>query len=243
MLKIYIEENYEQMSKRAALIMASQIIFKGDCVLGLATGSTPVGMYEQLIDMHKRGEIDFADVTTFNLDEYYNLPKENENSYYSFMMNNLLNHINVKEDNIHIPNGMAEDVEEECKSYEEKMKKAGGIDIQLLGIGGNGHIGFNEPGEKLSVDTNIVDLAEKTIKANSRFFDNEEDVPRRAISMGMASIMKAKKIILLASGEGKAEVIREMTNGYINTKIPASLLQAHPDITLVLDKDAAKFIK
>ncbi|QUH18823.1 glucosamine-6-phosphate deaminase [Alkaliphilus sp. B6464] len=242
-MKIYIEENYEQVSKRAALIMASQVVLKPDSVLGLATGSTPIGMYEELIAMYKRGEIDFSNVTTFNLDEYYKLPIENENSYYSFMMNTLFNHINVKKENIHLPNGMTESVEEECKNYEEKIKEAGGIDMQLLGIGGNAHIGFNEPAYKLSVDTDIVDLTQKTIKDNSRFFDNEEDVPKKAISMGIGSIMKAKKIILLASGEGKAEAIRDMTNGYINTKVPASILQAHPDVTLIIDKDAAKLIK
>ena len=242
-MKIYIEENYEQVSKRAALIMASQVVLKPDSVLGLATGSTPIGMYEELIAMYKRGEIDFSNVTTFNLDEYYKLPIENENSYYSFMMNTLFNHINVKKENIHLPNGMTESVKEECKNYEEKIKEAGGIDMQLLGIGGNAHIGFNEPSDKLSVDTDIVDLTQKTIKDNSRFFDNEKDVPKKAISMGIGSIMKAKKIILLASGEGKAEAIRDMTNGYINTQVPASILQAHPDFTLIIDKDAAKLIK
>jgi len=242
-MKIYIEENYEKVSKRAALIMASQVISKPDSVLGLATGSTPIGMYEELIQMYKRGEVDFSNVTTFNLDEYYKLPIENENSYYSFMMNTLFNHINVNMDNVYLPNGMTDNVEEECKNYEQKMKEAGGIDIQLLGIGGNAHIGFNEPDNKLSVDTNIVDLTEETIKDNSRFFDNEEDVPKKAISMGIGSIMKAKKVILVASGEGKAEAVRDMTNGYINTQVPASVLQAHPDFILVIDKDAAKLIK
>ncbi|HEY4543605.1 MAG TPA: glucosamine-6-phosphate deaminase, partial [Tissierellaceae bacterium] len=197
-MKIYIEDNYEKVSKRAALIMASQIVLKPDSVLGLATGSTPIGMYEELIAMYKRGEIDFSNITTFNLDEYYKLPIENENSYYSFMMNTLFNHINIKKENVHLPDGMTENVEEECKNYEKKIKEAGGIDMQLLGIGGNAHIGFNEPANTLSVDTNIVDLTEKTIKDNSRFFDNEEDVPKKAISMGIGSIMKAKKIILLA---------------------------------------------
>lgn len=242
-MKIYIEENYEEVSKRAALIMASQVILKPNSILGLATGSTPIGMYEELVAMYKRGEVDFSNVTTFNLDEYYKLPIENENSYYSFMMNTLFNHINVKKENIHLPNGMTDNVEEECRNYEEKIKEAGGIDVQLLGIGGNAHIGFNEPDENLNVNTNLVDLTEKTIRDNSRFFDNEEDVPKKAISMGIASIMKAKKIILLASGEGKAEAIRDMTNGYISTKVPASILQAHQDVTLIIDKDAAKLIK
>lgn len=242
-MKIYIEENYEKVSKRAALIMASQIISKPDCVLGLATGSTPIGMYEELIEMYKRGEVDFSNVTTFNLDEYYNLPIENENSYHSFMMNTLLNHINVKKENIHLPNGMTDNVDEECKNYEKKIKEAGGIDIQLLGVGSNAHIGFNEPDDKLSVDTNIVNLTQQTIKDNSRFFANEEEVPKRAISMGMGSIMKARKVILVATGEGKAEAVRSMTNGYIDTKAPASILQAHPDFTLIIDKDAAKLVK
>lgn len=241
-MKIYIEENYEKMSKRAALIIASQVISKPDSVLGLATGSTPIGIYKELIEMYKRGEIDFSNITTFNLDEYYKLPIENENSYHYFMMDNLLNHINIKKENVNIPNGMTDNVEEECRMYEEKIRKAGGIDLQLLGIGANGHIGFNEPGDKISVDTNIVDLTEQTIKDNSRFFESEEEVPKKAITMGIGSIMRAKKVILVANGENKAEAIRDMTNGYIDTKVPASILQAHPDFTLIIDKAAAKLI-
>ncbi len=238
-----MEDSYDKMSEKATLIMASQLTLNPNSVLGLATGSTPIGMYERLIDMYKKGIIDFSGVTTFNLDEYYRLPRENKGSYYSFMMERFFNHINIAKENIHIPNGMADDIEKECREYEEKIEKAGGIDIQILGIGTNGHIGFNEPDENLNIETCIVNLKENTIKDNSRFFKNKEDIPDKAISMGIASIMRAKKIILLASGEHKAEAIRDMTNGYINTKHPASILQAHREFILIIDKDAAKLIK
>lgn len=242
-MKIYIEDNYDKMSEKATLIMASQITLNPNSVLGLATGSTPIGMYERLIDMYKKGIIDFSGVTTFNLDEYYNLPKENKSSYHYFMMKTFFNHINIPKSNMHLPNGMAQDIERECREYEECIKKAGGIDIQILGIGTNGHIGFNEPAENLNIETCMVDLTKNTIKDNSRFFENKEDVPQKAISMGIASIMRAKKVILLASGEGKAQAIKDMTNGYINTNYPASILQTHQDFILIIDKDAAKLIK
>ena len=231
------------MSEKAALIVASQITVNPKSVLGLATGSTPVGMYKRLIDMYKRSIIDFSQVTTFNLDEYYKLPKENKGSYHYYMMQTFFNHINIPKENIHIPNGMADDIEKECREYEEKIEKAGGIDIQILGIGTNGHIGFNEPSENLNIKTSLVDLTESTIKDNSRFFEDEKDMPTKAISMGIVSIMKAKKIVLLASGENKAQAIRNMSNGYINTKHPASILQAHRDCILIVDKKAAKLIK
>lgn len=241
-MKIYVEENYEAMSKKAALIVASQMILKPKSVLGLATGSTPVGMYKQLVEMYKKGEIDFSEITTFNLDEYYGLPMENENSYYSFMMESLFNHVNVPKDQINIPRGLTEDVQKVCLEYEEKIDFAGGIDLQILGIGANGHVGFNEPGDKLTTITHLTGLTEETIRDNSRFFEKKEDVPTKAITMGMATIMKAKKIVLIANGKHKAEAIKEMTSGYLNPKVPASILQAHSDIILVLDKEAASLI-
>lgn len=241
-MKIYIEDSYDKISEKAALIVASQITVNPRCVLGLATGSTPIGMYEKLIDMYKRSIIDFSKVTTFNLDEYYMLPKENKGSYYHYMMETFFNHINIPKENINIPNGMTDNVEKECKEYEEKIEKAGGIDVQILGIGTNGHIGFNEPDENLHIRTCLIDLTENTIKDNSRFFKSKEDMPTKAISMGIASIMKAKKVVLLASGENKAEAIKNMTNGYINTQHPASILQAHRDCILIVDNEAAKLI-
>lgn len=241
-MKIYVEDNYNNMSIRAAQIAGSQITLNPRTVLGLATGSTPVGMYQELIKMYEEGKIDFSQVTTFNLDEYYRLPRENKSSYYDYMMTTLFNHINIPKERVHIPNGMAEDIEEECLKYEEKIYMAGGIDLQVLGVGTNGHIGFNEPSNNLSTITHLVDLTERTINDNSRFFENKEDVPTKAISMGIASIMKAKKVILLASGKNKAEAIKKMTNGYINTNNPASILQAHNDFTLIVDKEAASLI-
>lgn len=242
-MKIYIEDSYDKISEKAALIIASQITVNPKSVLGLATGSTPIGMYKKLIDMYKRNIIDFSRVTTFNLDEYYKLPKENKGSYYHYMMQTFFNHINIPKENIHIPNGMADDIEKECREYEEKIEKAGGIDIQILGIGTNGHIGFNEPAQNLNIRTSLINLTENTIRDNSRFFKKKEDMPTKAISMGIVSIMKAKKVVLLASGENKARAIRDTTNGYINTNHPASVLQAHRDCILIIDKDAAKLIK
>ncbi len=242
-MKIYIEDNYEAVSKKAALIVASQIILKPKSVLGLATGSTPVGMYSELVRMFNRGELDFREVTTFNLDEYYGLPKQHSSSYYTYMMENFFRHINVPEDKIHIPNGMAENIVRECLEYEERIRIAGGIDLQVLGIGANGHIGFNEPGNKLNVTTHLVGLSAKTIADNSRFFDNPQEVPKEALSVGIATIMKAKKIVLLATGSNKAEAMREMTSGFVNTQVPASILQTHSDIILIADREAGALIE
>lgn len=238
-----MEKNYEAMSKKAALMVASQIILNPKSVLGLATGSTPIGMYNELVTMFKKGEIDFSEVTTFNLDEYYGLPRDHESSYYRYMMDNFFGHVNIPQHQVHIPNGMAKNVVKECLEYEEKIRIAGGIDLQILGIGANGHIGFNEPGDKLNVTTHLVGLTEKTINDNSRFFEREEDVPREALSVGIATIMKAKKIVLLASGRNKAEAIREMVSGYVNTQVPASILQTHPELTLIVDKEAGALIE
>ncbi|GAB6087894.1 glucosamine-6-phosphate deaminase [Alkaliphilus crotonatoxidans] len=242
-MRIYIEENYEKMSKKAALIVASQIILNPKSVLGLATGTTTIGMYQELVEMYQRGELDFSEVTTFNLDEYYGLGQDNQQSYYAYMIENLFRHINVSREHIHIPNGMAANVVQECLAYEEKIRMAGGIDLQVLGIGANGHIGFNEPADKLNVRTHLVDLSEKTIQDNSRFFDTPDQVPRQALSVGIATIMKAKQIVLLASGKNKAEAIREMTSGYVNTQVPASILQTHSNVSLIIDEEAASLIK
>jgi len=232
-MKVIITVNYEEMSKKAAEIVKKQIKEKPNTVLGLATGSTPLGMYKHLIEMYKRGEIDFSNVITFNLDEYIGLSPDHPQSYHYFMFHNFFNHINIKKENVHIPNGIAEDLEEECRKYEEEIEKAGGIDLQILGIGINGHIGFNEPDESIETKTHVVTLTEKTINANKRFFKSAEEVPRKAITMGLGSIMKAKKIVLLASGKNKAEAIKETIKGQLTTKVPATVLALHPDVTII----------
>ena len=226
--------DYEEMSQKAAEIVKSQILMKPNCVLGLATGSTPIGMYKKLVGM----KIDFSDVATFNLDEYYPIAQENSQSYYTFMRKNLYDKVNLKKENIFIPNGETKDALRECENYEKAIEKKGGIDLQILGIGQNGHIGFNEPGENLESLTHVVDLAESTINANARFFEKREQVPNQALTMGIATIMKARKIILMASGKNKAEAIEAVLAGKINTQIPATILCAHPDVTIICDKDA-----
>jgi len=237
-MRIYIEETHEAVGKKAALILASQLVLKPNSVLGLATGQTPMGMYRELIKMYQNNEIDFSEATTFNLDEYCGLTKDDVNSYYSYMMTKLFNHVNMAINRINIPDGRAENIEKECRDYELKIKNAGGIDIQILGIGSNGHIGFNEPDTCLNVTTHLVKLKEKTLEDNSKYFKSINDMPKEAISVGMATIMKANKILLLASGENKAEAIESMTSGSITTQLPASLLQMHHDVILVVDRAA-----
>lgn len=242
MMRIIVEEDYQAMSKKAALLVASQITLKPNSVLGLATGDTPLGMYRDLIEMYRQGEIDFSEVTTFNLDEYYRLFHDNDQSYYYYMHKNFFEHINLSPRKIFIPDGMVDDIERECREYEDKIRINGGIDLQVLGIGSNGHIGFNEPGDKLNVTTKLVKLTEETIKANSRFFESADNVPKMAISVGMATILKARRIILMASGENKAEAIKNTVGGYVSTMTPSSLLQTHPEITIIVDEAAAKLI-
>ena len=242
-MRIIVCENYEEVSKKAAQIIGSQMILKPNSVLGLATGSTPIGMYENLVSLNKKGDIDFSEVRTFNLDEYYKLPKENDQSYHYFMYKNLFDHININPENIHIPNGMTDDVDAECERYDELIKEAGGVDIQVLGIGNNAHIGFNEPTINFEKGTHLVQLEDSTIEANSRFFDNIEDVPKKAITMGVGSIFKSRKIMLIATGENKAEAIYNTVYGKVVPEVPASILQFHSDIVLILDKEAAKLLK
>lgn len=238
-MKIIMVKNYEEMSRKAANIVASQIILKSNSTIGLATGETPLGMYKEIIKLYQNGDVDFSEVTTFNLDEYYGLSKDNPQSYHYYMFNNFFNHININPSNVHIPNGMAEDIEKECSDYEKKIEEAGGIDLQVLGIGKNGHIGFNEPDIKFEAKTHLVNLDDETIKANSRFFSSIEEVPTKAISMGIKTIMHAKKIILLASGKEKAQAIYNTVKGSIVPEVPASILQLHPDVTLIVDEEAA----
>lgn len=237
-MRIITVENYEEMSKKAAAMVASQITLRPNSVLGLATGDTPLGMYEELIRMYNNKQIDFSEAKTFNLDEYYGINKENSQSYYYYMMKNLFNHININKENINIPNGMAQNIEEECIGYEKRISEVGGIDIQVLGIGVNGHIGFNEPDVNFEAQTHLVNLDEKTIESNSRFFKSIEEVPTKAISMGIKTIMHSKKIVLLANGISKAEAIDKTVNGKISPEVPASILQLHQDVTIIVDREA-----
>lgn len=238
-MKVIKVKDYNELSSKAAQLITEQIIKKKNSVLGLATGSTPIGVYQELIGKFQKGELDFSEVITFNLDEYYGLSPEHPQSYYFFMWDIFFKHINIKKENVHLLNGVTENVDKECKQYEDLIKKNGGIDLQILGIGDNGHIGFNEPDVSLNTKTHLVNLTAKTIKANSRFFNDVQEVPRQAITMGIGTIMRARKIILLASGKRKAKVIERTINGPINTKVPASVLQLHNDVTIVVDQKAA----
>lgn len=237
-MKIYCGEDYKEMSRKAANIISAQIILKPDCVLGLATGSTPIGIYEQLIDWYKKGDLDFTNVTSVNLDEYKGLPGDNDQSYRYFMNTNFFDHINIDKSKTFVPNGLEEDSQKACADYNDVINSVGGIDLQLLGLGHNGHIGFNEPGEAFEKETHCIDLAESTIEANKRFFEKEEDVPRQAYTMGIKSIMQAKKILVIVSGEGKADIVARAFTGPVTPEVPASVLQLHNDVTLVGDKAA-----
>jgi glucosamine-6-phosphate deaminase len=238
-MKIIKVKDYESMSKKAAFILASQVNIKDDSVLGLATGSTPLGMYKEVIKIYKERLIDFSNITTFNLDEYYGLSGEDNQSYRYYMNQNLFDHINIDKQNAFIPNGKTDSPELESNNYDKLVEQKGNIDLQVLGIGSNAHIGFNEPDKKFASGTHLVDLNEETIKANSRFFNSLDEVPKKAISMGMKNIMRAKKIILLASGIDKAEAIKNTIKGDIIPEVPASILQLHPDVTFIIDEEAA----
>jgi len=238
-VRIIVVDNYEEMSWKAASLVSSQMILKPNTILGLATGDTPLGMYSELIKLYNKKEIDFREVKSFNLDEYYGIDENNSQSYYYYMMNNFFKHINIPHENISVPNGDAENIYEECLRFENEIKKSGGIDIQVLGIGVNGHIGFNEPDVNFEAETHLVNLDDTTIESNSRLFKRKEDVPTKAISMGIKTIMYSKRIVLLASGLSKADAIYKLINGKINPEIPASILQLHQDVTVILDKEAA----
>ena len=242
-IRVIITRNYDEMSKLAAKMIADAIRSKPDVVLGLATGGTPVGCYQELVRMHREEGLDFSGVTTFNLDEYVGLPPTHEQSYHYYMDVNLFNHVNIRRENVHIPDGLAEDLERHCREYEEMIKKAGGIDLQLLGIGRNGHIGFNEPGSPFDSRTRVVKLAETTRRDNARFFKSLDEVPTHAITMGLATIMEARKIILLASGEAKADAVAKSVEGPKTVMVPASILQDHPDCTFIIDREAASKLR
>lgn len=235
-MKLITCKNYEEISAVAADIVADVMKAKPDCVLGLATGSTPVGMYKKLIEKNAAGEIDFSAVTTVNLDEYYPIAPDNDQSYRYFMNENLFNYVNIDKNRTYVPDGLADDPAAACEAYEEIVARVGGADIQVLGIGQNGHIGFNEPAEALDVKTHVTGLTESTIKANARFFASEADVPTKALTMGIGTILGAKKIIILANGAAKHDAISTMLAGGLTTACPASMLNLHNDVTVICDE-------
>ena len=237
-MRIYKAKDYVDMSRKAANIVSAQVIMKPNCVLGLATGSTPIGLYKQLVEWYNKGDLDFSEVMTVNLDEYKGLSRDNDQSYYYFMHEHLFDRVNIDPENTNVPNGTEPDADKECERYEKLIESMGGVDIQLLGLGHNGHIGFNEPDSCFSKYTHKVALSESTIAANTRFFDREEDVPRQAISMGMQAITQARKILLIASGADKAEALQKSFFGPVTPQVPASILQLHQDVTVIADMDA-----
>ena len=242
-MKIIRAKDYQDMSRKAANIISAQVIMKPDCVLGLATGGTPVGTYAQLVDWYNKGDLDFSEVTTVNLDEYRGLPKEHPQSYWYFMNENLFSKVNIDPAKTNLPDGTNMDAEAECKRYDAVIRSVGGVDLQLLGIGPNGHIGFNEPGEAFELETHCIDLAPTTIEANKRFFDGNEDlVPKQAYTMGIRTIMQARKVLMVVNGAGKAEIVKKAFFGPVTPEVPASILQLHPDFILVGDEEALSLI-
>ena len=237
-MQIYRAKDYHDMSRKAANIISAQVIMKPSCVLGLATGSTPIGTYRQLIEWYEKGDLDFAHVTSVNLDEYKGLSGDNDQSYRYFMNHNFFSHINIPMERTFVPNGLEKNSDAACAAYNEIIRSCGGIDLQLLGLGHNGHIGFNEPGEAFEKETHCVDLTESTIEANKRVFEKEEDVPRQAYTMGIKNIMQARKILLVVSGEDKADILAQVLEGPITPQVPASILQLHNDVTVVADEAA-----
>ena len=237
-MRIFREKDYDAMSRRAAHVMAAEIIHRPDCVLGLATGSTPIGMYKQLIEWNKAGDITFKEVRTVNLDEYKGLSPEHDQGYRYFMQKQLFDHVDILPENTRVPDGLAADADAECAAYDAYIRSLGGIDLQLLGVGHNGHIGFNEPADVFVTPTHVVDLTERTIDANARFFATRDDVPRQAFTMGIGPIMAAKKILLIASGEEKAEAVYNTICGAVDPHCQGSILQLHPDVVMVADEAA-----
>ncbi len=239
---VHVYKTPEMVAKAAASVIAAQILEKPDTILGLATGSTPVGTYKQLIKLNEEGLLDFTDVATYNLDEYIGLDGSHDQSYRYFMNTNLFNHINIKPDNTHVPCGIGDDPEKNAADYDEMIAKAGGIDLQLLGIGHNGHIGFNEPDDEFTYATHVVSLTRSTIDANKIYFACEDDMPKSAITLGMKGILGAKTILLLALGEGKAKAVRDMVRGNMNPNCPASILGAHKNVIVIADEAAASLL-
>jgi glucosamine-6-phosphate deaminase len=237
-MRIIEAQDYKDMSRKAANIISAQMILKPESVIGLATGSTPIGVYDQLTEWYKKGDLDFSKIHTVNLDEYKGLPRTNDQSYYYFMHQHLFDRVNIDPERTNVPNGMEPDAEKECGRYEELIRSLGGVDLQLLGLGHNGHIGFNEPGEAFEKETHCVDLTESTIEANKRFFASADDVPKQAYTMGIKTIMQAKKILIVVNGENKADIVERAFFGPVTPEVPASILQLHNDVTLVGDEAA-----
>ena len=238
-MKVIICKNYDGMSRRAASLLLAQLVHKPNSILGLATGSTPLGLYKELIEAYSRGEADFSNATSFNLDEYLGIPNTDPNSYFSFMQQNLFRHINLPQENTHLPNGMAANPQEECKNYDLLIEKTGGVDLQILGIGHDGQIGFNEPGDSFPEGTHVETLTEETRSANARFFGSLDLVPTQAVTMGIGTIMTARHIILMASGKDKAAIIAQMIRGPITPRVPASILRFHQNTIVYLDESSA----
>ncbi len=241
-MRIIKADHYDQMSRIAANHIAAQIILKPDSVLGLATGSSPIGAYQHLISMYQAGDLDFSNVTSINLDEYKGLSPKDDQSYRYFMNTHLFDHININKAKTYVPDGLEADPQKVCKDYDKIIENCGGIDLQLLGLGNNGHIGFNEPADAYAKGVHCVDLTQSTIEANSRFFDSFDKVPKHAYTMGIGSIMQAKKILVIVSGGAKAGILKEAFFGPITPKVPASVLQLHNDVTVIADQEAAALL-
>ena len=241
-MRIYVTEDYQAMSRKVANLLAAQVMIKPDCVLGLATGSTPVGAYQRLVELYRAGDVDFSQVRSINLDEYVGLAPTHDQSYRYFMQSNLFDHVNIDPANTNVPQGLAEDPEAECRRYNQVIHDLGPIDLQLLGMGHNGHIGFNEPSDVFERETHVVDLAQSTIQANARFFASADEVPRQAMTMGVQTIMQARKVLVAVSGKDKAEIVKKAFTGPVPPQVPASILQMHPDVVLVGDKAALSLL-
>ena len=232
-MRVIETKSYAELSRKAANLISAQVLSKPDSVLGLATGSTPIGTYKQLIEWYEKGDLDFSEVKSINLDEYVGLTGDHDQSYRYFMNTNLFNHVNIDKAKTNVPSGVAEDLEAECERYDALIESMGGIDLQLLGIGHNGHIGFNEPADSFVVPTHVVELGETTINANARFFSSADEVPKKAVTMGIKAIMQAKKVLLIANGKDKKDIVEKALYGPVTPEVPASILQLHPDLTVV----------
>lgn len=232
-MRVIETKSYAELSRKAANLISAQVLSKPDSVLGLATGSTPIGTYKQLIEWYEKGDLDFSEVKSINLDEYVGLTGDHDQSYRYFMNTNLFNHVNIDKAKTNVPSGVAEDLEAECKRYDALIEEMGGIDLQLLGIGHNGHIGFNEPADSFVVPTHVVELGETTINANARFFSSADEVPKKAVTMGIKAIMQAKKVLLIANGPDKKAIVEKALYGPVTPEVPASILQFHPDLTVI----------
>lgn len=241
-MRVIRTKDYEDMSRKAANVIGALVVTKPDCVLGLATGSSPVGAYKRLVEGYQAGDLDFSQVKSVNLDEYKGLPKENEQSYYYFMQDNLFKHVNIDPANTHLPDGTEPDSEKACGDYDRVIASMGGVDLQLLGLGHDGHIGFNEPNDEFDKETHCVNLTQMTIEANKRFFASADEVPRQAYTMGIATIMRAKCVLMVVSGADKAQILKDAFFGPITPKVPASILQLHPNFILVADEAALSLI-